>query len=288
MYFVRGAHIVQYHSPSLPQLNCHHGIGRRQTTPSWLDTRVRSCVSIYLFLYIFCLLRVFSAQTIRSGYVSFTYMYIFNSLYSSVQVDTRAQPPRSIWIHPLHDPQFIAEHPEYQRRDEKEEYKPPSSPRPVSWDERVAQASTHRKRGFFGRLKDKTIGTKEEREAEKRRVEAVVRSRKPLIGIHTHIAQREQRRQQMLLRQEQYRQQQQQFYQQNPGYAHPSGFSAPVYAPPRRTGGFGGGFGGAGLPLLGGLAGGLLLGEALDGFGDGGFGGGFGDGGFGDGGFGGF
>jgi len=184
-------------------------------------------------------------------------------------VDTRAQPPRAIWVHPLDDPQFIAEHPEHQKSDHK--HKPPSSPRPASWDERKGQASTSRKRGFFGKLKDKAIGTKEEREAEKKRMEAV----------------REERRRQMLLRQQQYEQQRQQHFQQNPGYAAPSGYNAPVYAPPRRGFG-GGGFGGAGLPLLGGLAGGLLLGEAIDGFGgDGGFDGGGGDFGGGGGDFGG-
>ena len=60
------------------------------------------------------------------------------------------------------------------------------------------------------------------------------------------------------------------------------------YGPDRRR--QGGGMGGMALPLLGGLAGGLLLGELLDdGFGGGGFGGGdFGGGDFGGGDFGGF
>lgn len=84
----------------------------------------------------------------------------------------------------------------------------------------------------------------------------------------------------MLARQQAYQQQQAQFYAQNPQYANQSGYAAPVYAPPRRSG-FGGG--GIGLPLLGGLAGGLLLGEAIDGFGgDDGFGDGGGDFGGGD------
>ena len=57
-------------------------------------------------------------------------------------------------------------------------YKPPTSPkpsqteRPVSWDERSSQAS--KKRGLLGKLKDKAIGTKEEREAEKARVQQLV------------------------------------------------------------------------------------------------------------------
>ena len=50
------------------------------------------------------------------------------------------------------------------------------------------------------------------------------------------------------------------------------------------SGRMGGGFGGMGLPLLGGLAGGFLLGEALD---DNNYGGGWGGGGFGDGNWGG-
>lgn len=67
-------------------------------------------------------------------------------------------------------------------------------------------------------------------------------------------------------------------------YAYNSGF-APGGMGGRRMGG---GFGGMGLPLLGGLAGGFLLGEALDNdhYGDGwGGGDGFDGGGWGDGGF---
>jgi hypothetical protein len=120
------------------------------------------------------------------------------------------------------------------------------------------------KRGFFGKLKDKAIGTKEEREAEKR-----------------HWAEiKEQRRQEYLAqqaaRQAYYAEQQQQYGR--------GLYAAPAYGPPMayRRRGLGGG---TALPLLGGLAGGLLLGDLIGGGFDGGFDGGY-DGGF-DGGFGG-
>ncbi|KAI0800867.1 hypothetical protein C8Q74DRAFT_1364538 [Fomes fomentarius] len=115
-------------------------------------------------------------------------------------VDTTAQPPRSIWVHPYEDEQFLREHPDVRDRlaqDGPSGAPPPYSPRRHSYggspsDSHLgvphrsdALRTSHSQpgtpnpgqphRGFFGKLKDKAIGTKEEREArrqeEKRREE---------------------------------------------------------------------------------------------------------------------
>ncbi|TDL28596.1 hypothetical protein BD410DRAFT_893577 [Rickenella mellea] len=216
-------------------------------------------------------------------------------------VDTKATPPRSIWVHPYEDEQYLRDHPEVRekigRPSSAEGYRPPPGPptpqRPASYngdaDKGKPGSSTGKlqkdKRGFFGKLKDKAVGTKEEREAARLAEQRMM----------------EERRRRMQEAAAQGR------FPQGPGYPQQAGFSqggfhqgypqpgyypqqygAPAFAPPQRRAGFGGG--GFGVPLLGGLAGGLLLGEAFDGFGgDGGDGGGFGgDGGdFGGGDFGG-
>ncbi|THV05979.1 hypothetical protein K435DRAFT_849432 [Dendrothele bispora CBS 962.96] len=203
-------------------------------------------------------------------------------------IDTQSNPPRSIWIHPLDDEQYIREHPEAR---EKTKTRPASTKAPPAKSEdkdrrhsfsgtpSTSNATAPRKRGFFGKLKDKAIGTKEEREAEKQRMAML----------------QEQRRQQRLAQQAAFNQQygQPQYgYGQPPGqYGHGQPYGAPgPYGQQqfgygqggRRPGGGMGGMGGMALPLVGGLAGGLLLGEALDGGFDGGgdFDGGGGD--FGD------
>ncbi|KAI0788535.1 hypothetical protein C8Q75DRAFT_807746 [Abortiporus biennis] len=223
-------------------------------------------------------------------------------------VDSNAKPPRAIWVHPYEDEQFLNDHPDIRQRLSNEDSvtpndaPPPYSPRRHSYsgsstgvgssNARLAESQPHtpdprsksqtgqKHRGFFGKMKDKAIGTKEEREEAKRQEKILMQK------------EMEQRRQQRL--------------------ADPYGMSSSMYGPPsgypygygsglggyggmgglgsRGYGGgygrsgYGGGFGGGGigLPLLGGLAGGLILGEALDGgFGGGGFGGGFDNGGFG-------
>lgn len=119
------------------------------------------------------------------------------------QVDTKATPPRAIWVHPYEDEQYLSEHPEVRQKIEKamEQQMPESSseghgmpsgerrhsfsaassststrpgaasglPRPASSGS-IAERNTKgkQKRGFFGKMKDKAIGTKEEREAYKR------------------------------------------------------------------------------------------------------------------------
>jgi len=138
------------------------------------------------------------------------------------------------------------------------------------------------KRGFFGKLKDKAIGTKEERQAHKKERERIERERM------------RQRAEMLKLQRERYAQQQAQqraLYSQ--GYAGPSSY--PRYGPPPGNpyaydpyggygygGGGGYGYGGGGgygygyprgrsrgssaVPILGALAGGLLLGELIGGF----------------------
>jgi hypothetical protein len=195
-------------------------------------------------------------------------------------VDTKATPPRSIWTHPYEDDVYLKEHPDVREKinaggrhgGSESDLKPPSfeesqrrhsfggassSSRPKPASTSTAPSSKPKDRRFFGKLKDKAIGTKEEREAEKRRRREEDRIRMEL---------QQQRMQQNLLARQQY-------YASQPQYV--SGYGAPA---PRR-GGLGGG--GLALPLLGGLAGGLLLGDVLDGgFGGGDFGGGDFGGGF--------
>jgi len=233
-------------------------------------------------------------------------------------VDTKAKPPRSIWTHPYEDELFLREHPEIRKRlakssdhlspnDAPPPYSPrrhsfsghsaagPSSPRPDSIRNSASQPGTparapgadgQKSRGFFGKLKDKTIGTKEERE-EARRLEALqmqqIEEQRRKYYEEMRRQQRQQR-QSMPTRQSGYYQQQSQYGYGQPGYGQ-SMYAAPYGSPfGGGYGGYGGrqrngnsGFGGGGvaLPLIGGLAGGLLLGDVLDGgFGGGGFGGG--------------
>ncbi|EIW86848.1 hypothetical protein CONPUDRAFT_161483 [Coniophora puteana RWD-64-598 SS2] len=236
-------------------------------------------------------------------------------------IDTKAKPPRAIWVHPYEDEQFLVEHPEIRNKLSKygssdlEAPPPYENARRHSFDggsPSVSRSSTvlsgvktpsaedhpeGRKRGMFSRLKDKALGTKEEREAHKRQ-QAEERARAEEEYRQARVQNLRARAAAM-----------QQIHQGRPiggsAYAGYPGMSGSLggpsrYGPPggtpwandgypqsayTRRAGFGGG--GMALPLLGGLAGGLLLGDVLDGgFGGGGFDGGFGGGGFG-GGFGG-
>ncbi|KAF8078760.1 hypothetical protein FPV67DRAFT_1466362 [Lyophyllum atratum] len=81
-------------------------------------------------------------------------------------VDTKANPPRSIWVHPYEDEQYLSEHPDT-REKTGSKYSPPSTPIPQS------PSTGSPKRGFLGKIKDKAIGTREEREEEKRRAAMV-------------------------------------------------------------------------------------------------------------------
>lgn len=84
------------------------------------------------------------------------------------QVDTKATPPRSIWVHPYEDEQYIKEHPNSQEKPAAPEYA-----RRHSWNGPTTSTPPN-KRGLFARIKDKAIGTKEEREAERQRMALVI------------------------------------------------------------------------------------------------------------------
>ncbi|KAL1748560.1 hypothetical protein HDZ31DRAFT_29602 [Schizophyllum fasciatum] len=201
-------------------------------------------------------------------------------------VDTRANPPRSIWVHPYEDEQFLREHPEARS-------KPPTSRQPSS--------GAGGDRGLSGSNHHNFQPPPMEQHPSKHGKTALVE--KLVKKVMHHKAGRHQ--------------QQQPYYSSAPHfggggpgmgmghgpgtYGHQGfpGGGGPMFVqqgrPHRRMGG--GGMGMA-APLMGGMAGGLLLGEALDGdhYGggyDGDYGGGGGDwgggggGDFGGGGFGG-
>lgn len=171
------------------------------------------------------------------------------------QVDTRANPPRSIWVHPYEDEQFLCEHPEV--RAKKETFSGSDLDAPPPYDaatarhasgsgeksglpDAVSEAGPHTepKRGVLGRLKDKAIGTKEERE-EHRRIRAEQTARAEEEARRTRMRQLEER---------------EAYMREHGGYApyHPSYPGYPS-APPTAA------------LLLGGLAGGLLLGDIFSG-----------------------
>jgi hypothetical protein len=106
-------------------------------------------------------------------------------------VDTKATPPRSIWVHPYEDEQYLKEHPDVREKVGRDkpsnDLKPPvddsrrhsyggeSSKKVDNEPSRPGSASGQAKpRSFMGKLKDKAIGTKEEREAAKQRAALVI------------------------------------------------------------------------------------------------------------------
>jgi len=220
-------------------------------------------------------------------------------------VDTKADPPRAIWTHPYDDELYLQEHPEVRekvesianRQDSKDS--PTSKPRRHSFngqdnatmveeeDEATPDSSKKgkgkAKRGFFGKLKDKAIGTKEEREAhriEQARIELEKKRR------YTEMinAQRARYAQEQALYEQEYARgapSQQRYgppqgdpyvYGRGPQYGGGYGYGYGYddyddYGGRRRRnrGGFGGGGGGSAVPMLGALAGGLLLGDIIGG-----------------------
>ncbi|KIY45751.1 hypothetical protein FISHEDRAFT_76300 [Fistulina hepatica ATCC 64428] len=192
------------------------------------------------------------------------------------EVDTNAEPPRSIWVHPYEDNQYLNEHPEV--REKLAQRKGGRNPSPGASSSPTGSpllSGSEKHRGFFGKLKDKAIGTKEEREAERQRKFELEEQRRQ------QNMEMEQRRMYQSQQAAAYAYPQQQYAQQGPYYEQQQMYAQPTSA--RRHG-----MGGTALPLLGGMVGGLLLADVLDGgFGNSGFGGGFGGGGFGGGGFGG-
>lgn len=277
-----------------------------------------------------------------------------SSTFLDAQVDTKATPPRAIWVHPYEDEQYLSEHPEVRQKIEKamKQHMPedtdsdghgmpsaderrhsysagssststrpgPTSgtPRPASTDSLEQTGKGKEKRGFFGKMKDKAIGTKEEREAYKREKARVCSLwlHSPEGGVLMSFALQvdEERRKAYVeavkRQQAEYQKRQAEYDRQyggrrtgyNTAYGPPQGtpgYGSSAFAPGNRYGSYGGryggggygysgydngygrsgygnsygngygrsggGFGGAGLPILGGLAGGLLLGDLLSG-----------------------
>ncbi|KAF7436666.1 hypothetical protein PC9H_003499 [Pleurotus ostreatus] len=207
-------------------------------------------------------------------------------------VDTKATPPRSIWVHPHEDEQYLKEHPE-----KRDTLKPPppyeEESRRHSWNgnassSQAAASGSKTKdndRGTFGKFKDKLIGTKEEREAKRKEQEKLAAERRK--QRQQLMAERNRLEQEYLA--ERMRQQRAMYNSFPPRgyqtvYTSPGPFTQQPFGYPQRRRGFGGGGfggGGIGLPLVGGLAGGLLLGELFDNdHGDFGGGGDYGGGGF--------
>ena len=122
-------------------------------------------------------------RIIRSGCVILLAASIADQ---SPQVDTTVEPPRAIWTHPYEDEQYLREHPDIREKvgnpAKQQSLKDSKSARRHSFngvdsaemasdDTRALPDSTSKgkgKRGFFGKLKDKAIGTKEERDALKK------------------------------------------------------------------------------------------------------------------------
>lgn len=101
-------------------------------------------------------------------------------------MDTKATPPRSIWTHPYDDEQYLSNHPE-EKVSKQDNLAPPayeenrrhSFPADSSGQSSNPAARSdpnlahQKKRGFLGKMKDKAIGTKEERAEKHRQEEAV-------------------------------------------------------------------------------------------------------------------
>ncbi|GAB1517769.1 hypothetical protein RhiTH_000819 [Rhizoctonia solani] len=200
-----------------------------------------------------------------NGYTGPTVCAQGTCTYSNEWVDTKTNPPRSIWVHPFEDEQFQREHPELF----KQSRPPPSRP----GENAVAgpsntEGGTPEKKGFIQKMKDKAAEHAAKKEEERKQREQLQRE-----AVQRYVM----RRQQLLQQGQQ--QQQQHTYGQGSLYGPPNTYGYGRYPPPgvayggRRRGG------NMALPLMGGLAGGMLLGSMLDG--DGYYGDGFGDGDFG-------
>ncbi|KAJ7654955.1 hypothetical protein DFH06DRAFT_1201150 [Mycena polygramma] len=139
-------------------------------------------------------------------------------------VDTKANPPRSIWVHPLD------EHPEKEKERPAADHKPsqysaPPTP-PVASSSDRGYAKKH---GFLGKLKDKVVGTKEEREQEKRHK---AEQKRQMLEL------RERRHQEMLAHQaamyQQQQEQQMRAQQYQPQYQQQYGAPQYGYGPPQQ------------------------------------------------------
>lgn len=216
------------------------------------------------------------------------------------KVDTKSNPPRAIWVHPYEDEQFLAAHPEVKAKEDTsttpdfdappsydvategrssasaEKDKVGSSNHPDQPDAGPSSLAVH-KRGVFSRLKDKAIGTKEEREEHKRvkteqAEQAEERARRARIRELEERKERHRIRAEQAAREEELARQRRMreleereaYMRAYGGYApyHPSYGARPGYGP-GSTSGLGGD--NTAALLLGGLAGGLLLGDIFGG-----------------------
>ena len=143
-------------------------------------------------------LSVGSKNLTRLRAIRFTYVPALPSattldanLDSPRKVDTKANPLRSIWTHPYEDEEYLKAHPDVRSKintggfgGSESDLQPPSfeesqrlhsfggassSNRPQATYVFAANSRKRKDRGFLGKLKDNVIGTKEEREAERRR-----------------------------------------------------------------------------------------------------------------------
>ncbi|KAI0764423.1 hypothetical protein BD413DRAFT_577756 [Trametes elegans] len=93
-----------------------------------------------------------------------------------VQIDTQAKPPRPTWVHPYEDAQFLREHPDIRARvagkstllDDDDEDVDKQTSSTLKAEEADTSSASLRHRSFLGKLKDKAIGSKEEREVKRR------------------------------------------------------------------------------------------------------------------------
>ncbi|KAI9461787.1 hypothetical protein HD554DRAFT_2028044, partial [Boletus coccyginus] len=228
-----------------------------------------------------------SIMTLPPGWIE-QYDSNYNQTFWASLVDTQSDPPRATWVHPHEDEQFLAEQPEVKANEETSSESDLDAPPPydVATEGRasgsgedkkagsskradppdaVSGESSHaeHKRGVFGKLKDKAIGTKEEREEHKRiRAEQAARAEE-----QASEAKRRQLEERRRIRAEQALEEREAYMRAHGGYApyHPSyGYgTGPGYGP-----GMGRGRGGddTAALLLGGMAGGLLLGGIFGGF----------------------
>jgi hypothetical protein len=104
-------------------------------------------------------------------------------------VDTKATPPRSIWVHPFEDEQYLREHPDAgEKADHKpsQSYSAPATPPVASSSDRAGYAAPGgkpEKRGILTKLGLKK--TKEEREMEKRHKEE---QRRQMLEVTVRLA----------------------------------------------------------------------------------------------------
>ena len=120
-------------------------------------------------------------------------------------MDTKADPPRAIWTHPYEDEQYLKEHPDVKekvgtlaRQEESKDtarrhsFNGHDSASMVPEGDQAPPDSSNKgkqKRGFFGKLKDRAIGTKEEREAY-RKEQARVRTTQSSVHFSVFLSAR--------------------------------------------------------------------------------------------------